>query len=458
MPRSVAHPRTSLPARAVRTASFRLAAGRRVRLAYRPTAAIDRDQRRRLRTIVKHAYEHVPYYRETLRRLGLSPRDFQSAADLARLPLLERDQLQRDPERFVPDDAPLDSYLKVQSGGSTGEPLTYYRDFRANIEQAVLRERRRRAIVEMVRKRRYRTALIVPPASSARLSLQAFYRSTLFRRRSGRTLVLSLFAPVEENVKAIDRFHPDVVGGFGSAIEDLFLHLQRTGQRFDWPRVLTCSADPVSEPVRRLITEEFGIPMLAAYPAIEAPLLGFECRERRGFHLNTDVFPVRIADSEAGDCPVGESGEVILSNLINRGTVLLNYRLGDVARLRAERCPCGRNLPLLSMIEGRTSDWLVSATGRRINSQALQFELYTEPIWRYQVVQEAPGRFRVAVVEKPGSDRTRTRERIERKFSDLFGEGTTVRLSFVQALPRSPSGKVRPIIPMAGPRPPSPAG
>jgi hypothetical protein len=42
------------------------------------------------------------------------------------------------------------------------------------------------------------------------------------------------------------------------------------------------------------------------------------------------------------------SGEVVVSNLVNRETVLLNYRLGDVAASLPDRCPCGRSLPLLS--------------------------------------------------------------------------------------------------------------
>ena len=70
-------------------------------------AAIERAQRRQLRATVAHAYEHVPYYRETMRRLGLGPADFETASDLAKLPLIEREQLQRDPEYFVSRAEPL---------------------------------------------------------------------------------------------------------------------------------------------------------------------------------------------------------------------------------------------------------------------------------------------------------------------------------------------------------------
>lgn len=71
------------------------------RCAFRRPEEVRRDQSRRVRRIIEHAFRFVPYYRETLSRLGLVPSDFRSSADLARLPILERRQIQSDPERFL---------------------------------------------------------------------------------------------------------------------------------------------------------------------------------------------------------------------------------------------------------------------------------------------------------------------------------------------------------------------
>jgi phenylacetate-CoA ligase len=77
---------------------------------------------------------------------------------------------------------------------------------------------------------------------------------------------------------------------------------------------------------------------------------------RRGYHLYEDLTDLWIADPDAQPCVAGERGEVVISNLVNRATVLLNYRLGDFARLSAKQCPCGRTSALLSTVDGRVSE------------------------------------------------------------------------------------------------------
>jgi len=68
----------------------------------------------------------------------------------------------------------------------------------------------------------------------------------------------------------------------------------------------------------------------------------------------------------------GESGDVVVSNLVNRATVLLNYRLGDIARKLSRTCPCGRSLPLLSFPEGRNDEYLQLASGKVMHPQSVR--------------------------------------------------------------------------------------
>ena len=98
--------------------------------------------------------------------------------------------------------------------------------------------------------------------------------------------------------------------------------------------------------------------VLSVYQAVEIGIIGWECERQCGHHLNVDLCPIRILDSDRRELPIGESGQVVTSNLVNRGTVLLNYMLGDLATRLPEPCGCGRSLPLLSHVQGRTTDWL----------------------------------------------------------------------------------------------------
>jgi phenylacetate-coenzyme A ligase PaaK-like adenylate-forming protein len=170
--------------------------------------------------------------------------------------------------------------------------------------------------------------------------------------------------------------------------------------------------------------------------------MGFECEAHRGFHLNTDLYPLRVVGAGETEVADGDNGDVVVSNLVSRGTMLLNYRLGDVAAKLPGPCPCGRTLPMLSFLDGRTDDWVATATGGLIHPQAVR-TLFTEErdVWRHQTVQDSPSRFRVTIVAAPGCDRPALQARLDR-----FGEQTALEVAFVRDLPRTAGGKVRAVM------------
>jgi phenylacetate-CoA ligase len=208
----------------------------------------------------------------------------------------------------------------------------------------------------------------------------------------------------------------------------------------------------MSPSARALITETFGIPVLSGYGAYEAFSLGFECTEHLGYHLNIDLCPVRVIDSTGREAPVGEPGEVVISNLINRGTILLNYRLGDLSSRLPGPCPCGRTLPLLSFVQGRVGDWLLMPSGERLHPQTVPEVLDVErEVIRYQAVQTAPTRLTVKLVVGADSDRAAVKKRVERGFVELIGPQITTEVRFVDDLPRSAQGKVRTVVGLGAP-------
>jgi phenylacetate-CoA ligase len=433
------------------------------RFPFRDPAAIERAQRRRLEATVAHAYEHVPYYRETMRRIGLGPGDVRAVGDLVRLPLIDREQVQGDPEYFLSRAEPLESYVELRTSGSTGDPLSLlYHPF-SLFEQAVFTERRRSVISRLAGRRRYRDARVggVPRSPAGGPNVKQAFRGLSLISPSLRVSQRQYAdgTPLEELIPQFNQFRPHVISSFGSFHEMLFTHLLRSGERMHLPRVATYAGDGMTDSAREMIRREFGVEALSAYTASEAFLIGFECERHRGHHLNLDLFPVRIISEDGRDAPVGERGQVVVSNLQARGTVLLNYRLNDVAARLPDHCPCGRNLPLLSAVQGRTDEWLEDSTGRHLHSQVVRGSLNQElDVLRYQVVQESPSRFRAALVTAPGSDADAIARRLAQRFESAFGEGTELDLSFVGSLPRSAAGKARPVIPMTAHRQPEAPG
>ncbi len=419
------------------------------RYPFRPPEAVRRDQSRRVRRMVAYAYRHVPYYTETMNRLGLTPADFQAADDLAKLPLLTRGQLQRDPERFASDALPREECLMLRTAGSTGTPCQVYHDLRALFQSAAHVERERAVIAKLIGKRfGYREIMIAPVINSTAEVREHCYRHAWFppglrvHRR-----YLSIYEPPQVNLAAINEFQPDLLYSYGAYLALLFGYLHDSGAPFHRPKAVVYSSDNVPPSARRLILEEFRIPLFSWYQALEAVKIGFECEEHKGIHLNIDLYPLRIVDDDGRALPQGETGDVVVSNLVNRAMVLLNYRLGDLAALLPEPCPCGRSLPLLSFLPGRSNDLLVLPSGQTLHPVFVHDVLVAqEPIWQYRVVQRAPAHFEIVMVVAETCNRPQLAQVIVRRFAEKFGQEVKTDVTFVPSIPFTAGGKHRTVI------------
>jgi phenylacetate-CoA ligase len=395
---------------------------------------------------VEHAHEHVPYYRETMRRLGLGPGDFRSAEDLAKLPLVEREQLQADPEYFTSRAQPLARYFEVRSSGSTGEPVVFFRHVRGPLQRSLGFERMEPMLARILSVRwTRRDAVIVPPrvwATDEEEEEESPQVQWLGLHLRARVRNLSLFDPPEKLARELDAFRPHLVKSYGSLIEALYTHLLAERRGFHRPKAISYTGDAVSEPLRRILRDELGVAVLGIYQAVEAGVIGWQCERQAAYHLNVDLCPVRILDPEARELPPGEPGDVVVSNLVNRGTVLLNYRVGDLAARLPEPCACGRALPMLSEVHGRRTEWLQSRSGSPVHPQTFRNILRSvDGIRRFQLVQEQPGHVRVVVVVAPDAAREPIRTRI---LDDVQRLDASIQadVEFADSLPRTQGGKV----------------
>lgn len=427
---------------------------REARAPFAPPEALRRVRDHRVRDIVRHAWRTVPAYREAMEERGIEVADVRGADDLARLPLLERDDLGDRLDRLTSTAHRRETCLEVLSGGSSGAPRAVVHDPAAVLANAAHGERERSIVARLVGKRcGYREAVVAPPFSTAHEVQRFVLRHTVqppgvrIDRR-----YFSIFDPPEETARRLAEFRPDVLHGFGSYLGELFRWIDRTGWEGHLPRVVTYSSDPMSGGERRRIRERFGLALLSTYQAVEAFKIGFECEEGGTFHVNEDLYPIRLVDDRGREVGPGEEGVVVVSNLVNRATVLLNYRLGDRARLVPGACPCGRSLPRMSLPQGREDDWIARPAGGRLHPQAVR-TLFTgerKAIRQYRIVQLSIDRFRLELVPEPGVDRRSTERRLGRKFAERLGPETILDVRWVEAVERSPGGKVRPFVSRVG--------
>ncbi len=410
---------------------------------------LQRSSRRHLRAAAFHAYEHVPLYRERFDAAGVRPEEIVEPADLARLPILERELLHEEPERLISDLHPRESLIESRTSGSSGMPIRFFIERDAMFRGARIRSRRT-AVRKALTGRRFghRDLRFGNPDPGGRKRREAFGEVAFVGRFRPRYAgpPTSAHMPLDDAVAAIAEQRAQVLGGFGSYLEAIFAHAFERGQKLDSVELASFGGDGMTAAGRTLIEREFGVPVRSQYASIEAPLIGFECEVGEGFHLNLDALPLRIVDESGSDVEPGESGEVVVSNLISRGTVLLNYRLGDRARMLPGSCPCGRVMPRLGPIEGRIYDWLVGRDGERVHPEALGSGFRHLPAVRmFQIVQRARQEFVIRVmgeeVDPAGLAATLTPT-----FRELFGDPVSVSVERVARIEPESSGKVRRVL------------
>ena len=242
----------------------------------------------------------------------------------------------------------------------------------------------------------------------------------------------------DENVARMNRAQPDVLFGYGSYLGALFRYASERHLQTHRPRAVLYGGDRMADADRALLETGLGVPVLSSYQAAEALRIAFQCERRQGFHLNLDLMGIRIVDETGARVKPGGTGEILISNLTNRATVLLNYRQGDVVTLSEHACPCGRTLPTIERIEGRSDDLILLADGRVIHALAIQAPLHRVPgVIQVQIVQHTPHDFLVRAVCTGDHGWPATRSALDAALRSAVGAEVTAVIERVERIDRT---------------------
>lgn len=415
-----------------------------------PPEQIHALQSQRVRRIIHHAYARVPFYREAMQSRGLTPEDIRAAEDLALLPLVDAAAYRAAPERFVASPPPPGPLLTVRSHGTTGTSKTYTYDRSALCLALAQGHRQRRVMAQFVGRTVGYRELVVQRVGGLSTQIRDYYDAHLWTPRRVDLTRLTVSPGAHDPAgfaRLLADFRPDVVSGYGAHLGALFHRMGQQGVLTHRPRLVTFGADGMAPADRRYLEGELAIPVISTYQASEALRIGFECERRQGHHLSLDATATRVADAAGAPVPPGVSGDIVISNLANYATVLLNYRIGDRGCMATHVCACGRTLPLLEAIEGRSDDMLRLRDGRIVHGLEVMTVVRTASgLDRLQVVQVAHTRLRILAVPAPGVERLDAARRLAEGVSRMIGEPAEVTVEWVDDLPAGPSGKTRTVI------------
>ena len=404
-----------------------------------PAEKLEELRLERLRTLLTKIGAHVPYYRDCFKNLGFDPQKIQSLADLQKLPLLTKSIIRTEGDRMKSDIA--QGLARFNTGGSSGEPLIFF----------IGTERVSHDVAAKWRATRWWDVDIGDPeivvwGSPIELGTQDRVRA--IRDKLMRTELMPAFLMNDTNldqfVARIRERCPKMLFGYPSAISHIATHAQKRGIPLNdlGIKVVFCTSERLYDHQRDAISSAFACPVANGYGGRDAGFIAHEC-PAGGMHITAEDIILEIVDEHGNTLPAGISGEIVVTHMATSDFPFIRYRTGDVGILGDESCPCGRGLPLLNAIQGRSTDFVVAADGTVMHGLALIYILRDSPsVGAFKIIQESRENILVQIVPTEEFDAT-TESKIINGFRARLGQSVSVRIEKMAEIPAEKSGKHR---------------
>jgi phenylacetate-CoA ligase len=428
---------------------FKLALGDRLRGNYQKL------QGKRLKALVKHAYENVDFYRDKYDEVGVKPEDIQSVEDIRKLPLVTRDDLRRNfPQRIIARNIDLKDCQIFRTSGSTGSPVEIYRE-RMPVAFPLYFAPLIPKILESLVKKRGRLTLMGILLMIEETAENLFSGSWInFPSKLIRVEVVQVDAldDPREHLRAWRMHRPDLVVTYPSVLKNMAILLrQQKDEALPQPIQLYVTAESLDKDTRELISKVFKGDIVDCYGATETELIAMECTRHEGMHIQMGNVVLEILQDGKPALP-GMPGEVVVTNLRNKATPLIRYSgLGDVAVLSDRKCSCGSPMPLLERVEGRIVDSVILPDGRIIHPFRLTHALLRVPsIAKFQIIQETMNKVKVLIVAEDSRHKYATSlfkegeplwNMIMSNLRDLLGEDISITIEEVEDITTSPGSQ-----------------
>ncbi len=408
---------------------------------------IEDYQLERLKALVHHAYENVPYYTRAFDQYRLKPEDIKSLADLQKLPILTKDDVRKNLEDLVARNVDRSNLVYRTTSGSTGVPLGVYQDK----ETSYLHE-----LAYVYRQRRWAgwefgdPYLVLrgnaPPeeGSEGKPCLHSY-------NLQNNALFLSSYEMTEENMfmyqRLIEEFKPKFVHGDSSSMEILSRFMKRNTIKNKTIKAIFLGSQTILPHQRKFISETFECPVYCRYGMTEKNTDAVDCEKHRGYHVGMEYGVFELLDQENNPiAQPGTLGRVAGTGFDTFCMPLIRYATEDIAEFSSESCGCGRQSTLVADFKGRLGELIFSKSGYIVPLSPVYASIHggiMTKVREIKFVQEVPGELMVRLILAPGSSRQEVeKELLSDIYSKLDAREFKILTDFVDEIPRGGRGKL----------------
>lgn len=395
-----------------------------------------------LKKLLDHAYHHVPYWREKFQKLGLTPTDVRNYTDFQRLPVTTKNDIRTHKDKMMATDYRGGVWSKY-TGGSTGMPLELdYTPDSFDWRVAVWKRGYAWAGCEDGMRQFWLWGTMLGRKSALRALKESLHYALMQKKYF---ICHGMDDRMKaECVSAINRFCPEIIIGYTNPLFAVAQYIEQNGGLKARPKSIISAAEKLYEPQRTVIERAFGCQVFDTYGCREVMLVGAECGMQRGFHLSAENLFVEVLREDGTVALPGEKGDMVLTDLHNYGMPLIRYQNEDIGILSpSTSCPCGRGLPLLADIVGRTLDLIRTPEGKDVSGEFFVIVMLDKlGVDRYRFTQERLDYLGVDLIKNEKFSEKEF-QAIKEQVLKVVGSGMKVEYRFVKELPVNRTGKFR---------------
>lgn len=389
----------------------------------------------KLKQLLEHAYVNVPFYQQRFREVGLTPADIRTEADFLHLPLLTKEDINKHTDLLLARNYHKNQLKRDVTSGSTGVPLVLFRE-------------RDHDIVDVAAFIRYRHWFGCEPGDKI---------AWIWGRRgdiSGLTLTQRLkrerwldgYRPTPEKLQQyaemLLKWKPAIIAGYGNVIYVFAEYLRSQQITGIQPKVIETTGMTIWPHEREIIAQVFQCPVSDRYGSHEAgAMIAGECSEHSK-HIFNDFCYVEVLADEQPAKP-GQMGEVIITPLYTFGMPLIRYRMADIAVLADKPCPCGRGLPVLDNLVGRTTSIFTLPSGKLLYGGIFRHIVLKDTLAIRQFRVHQSDKNQIEIFLQPGKefDETIVSQVKQRCLAILEGEPVNLTITVTDDISTTAAGK-----------------
>lgn len=397
---------------------------------------------KRLRRFLSEIYQTTDYFKAQFDALDFDPMALESLDQLQQLPLMSKADIRQNTTQLTAKTAT--QLRRFSTGGSSGNPLLFYLDSERISHDVAAKWRATRwwnvdiGDNEMV-------------VWGSPIELGAQDRIRMLRDKLYRTSLFSAFdlsdSTLLDACNALQSQRPRMVFGYPSVISSIAKFAKQRGINLSGlgVNVVFVTAERLYSEQRSVIESAFACRVANGYGGRDSGFIAHECPQGN-LHISAEDIIVEIVDDDGRRCEEGVQGHIVITHMATRHFPFVRYQTGDVGVISKEQCRCGRGLPILKDVVGRSSDFVVAQDGSKLHGAALTYILRDiEGIEGFKIVQKQRNLVQVNIVK--GAEYQIDKEAfICREFSRRLGEGLSCVFDYPKVIAPEKSGKYRYIV------------